>query len=124
MLLRIDGAGCDPAEAETWDERPLELKGAAEVRLRPARACPEQRDVEGRVLDAVTVIAHLRVHAPWWNRRLYLFGAGDGAAVAAATAGLTPETAGVVLVNGQIGGPAGAYGPKGVRPTRSRPSRA
>ena len=57
-------------------------------------------DLEGGVLDVLTLVARLRTDAPWWDRRLYLLGSGEGAAVAAAAAGLAPEVSGVILIDG------------------------
>lgn len=72
-------------------------------------ACPADylanNTVDGRVIDALTVISHLRANAPWWNRRLYLAGVSEGAVVAAITAGLAGETEGVILINGPVGQP-------------------
>ncbi len=73
------------------------------------KACPASylanNTVDGRVLDALTVIAHLRANAPWWNGRLYLAGVSEGAVVAAITGSLAAETRGLILINGPVGQP-------------------
>lgn len=72
-------------------------------------ACPPaylaNNTIDGRVLDALTVVAHLRANAPWWNGRLYLAGASEGAVVAAITGSLAGETEGLILINGPLGRP-------------------
>ena len=72
-------------------------------------ACPpaylQNNTIHSRVIDALTVIAHLRGNAPWWNGRLYLAGASEGAVVAAITGSLASETQGLILINGPIGRP-------------------
>lgn len=64
-----------------------------------------QNTIQARVMDVLSVVAHLRGQAPWWNRRLYVIGASEGATVAAISGALAAETRGVVLVNGSIGIP-------------------
>jgi pimeloyl-ACP methyl ester carboxylesterase len=89
------------------DACPADAKGLpfalppAVVRLEPP-ACENglPPSVRERVLDVLTLAAHLREEAPWWNGRLYLVGSGEGAEVAAAAAALAPGVDGVVLVNG------------------------
>ena len=64
-------------------------------------------DLGGTVLDVLTVARDLRVNAGWWNGRLYLVGAGEGAAAASAAAGLLSEVEGVALIDAA---PAAANG--------------
>lgn len=72
-------------------------------------ACPpaylQNNTIHGRVIDALTVVAYLRANAPWWNGRLYLAGASEGAVVAAITGSLASETQGLILINGPVGRP-------------------
>jgi hypothetical protein len=53
--------------------------GVVELRL---PACDPAASSERRLLDVLAAAAHLRAKAPWWNRRLYLIGAGEGATLA------------------------------------------
>lgn len=61
--------------------------------------------VDGRVLDTLTVLSWLRAQAPWWDGRLFVAGASEGATVAAIVGSLAPETQGLILINGSIGRP-------------------
>jgi hypothetical protein len=73
-----------------------------EIAPKPPEALPAgclQAPTEARVLDVLTAVAALRTEAPWWNRRLYLAGASEGALAALNAASLTPETRGVVLLD-------------------------
>ncbi|MDP8916807.1 MAG: hypothetical protein M3M95_06355, partial [Pseudomonadota bacterium] len=78
--------------------------GAARLELAPpqtARGTPPCGPAahQARVLEVVTAVTRLREDAPWWNRRLYLVGASEGARVAASAAELLPEAGGVVLID-------------------------
>lgn len=61
--------------------------------------------IDGRVIDAMTVLAHLRSHAEWWDGRLFVGGLSEGATLAAIVGALASETEGVMLVNGSVGRP-------------------
>ena len=50
-----------------------------------------------RVMDALTVLAHLRQTASWWMGNLVILGGSSGALVAEQVAALTPETTHVVI---------------------------
>lgn len=72
-------------------------------------ACPAaylaNNTIDGRVMDALTTLAWLRANAPWWDGRLFVAGASEGATVAAIVGALSSHTQGVILVNGSIGRP-------------------
>lgn len=72
-------------------------------------ACPADylahNTIDGRVLDVLTVLSHLRAHADWWDGRLFVAGASEGATVAAIVGSLAAETHGIILINGSIGRP-------------------
>lgn len=117
ILLTFQGSNCSTV-APGGDRLPVEnppsvallhIEKYAVTSSTKTNACPAaylaNNTIDGRVIDALTVIAHLRAKAPWWNRRLYLAGASEGAVVAAITAGLAPETMGVILINGPVGQP-------------------
>lgn len=74
-------------------------------------ACPEaylaNNTIDGRVLDALTTLAWLKANAPWWDGRLFVAGASEGATIAAIVGALHPDTQGMILVNGSIGRPFG-----------------
>ena len=55
--------------------------------------------LETRVLDVMAAAAWLRREAPWWNRRLYIAGFGEGAETAAMAAPMLPELAGAALAH-------------------------
>lgn len=71
--------------------------------------CPtdylENNTIDSRVLDALTVLSWLRGNAPWWDGRLFVAGASEGATLAAIVGSLSPETEGLILINGSIGRP-------------------
>lgn len=117
ILLSFQGSRCTTV-APGGDRLPiktppsvalLHIEKYAVTPIVKAEACPAaylaNNTTHGRVLDALTVVAHLRANAPWWNRRLYLAGVSEGAVVAAITAGLAAETQGVILINGPVGQP-------------------
>lgn len=72
-------------------------------------ACPAEylanNTIDGRVLDTLTVLTWLRSNAPWWDGRLFVAGASEGATIAAIVGSLAPETEGMILINGSIGRP-------------------
>ena len=73
-----------------------------EIAPKPPEALPAgclQAPTEARVLDVLTAVAALRAEAPWWNRRLYIAGASEGALAALNAASLTPETRGLILLD-------------------------
>jgi len=74
-----------------------------------AKPCPApylaHNTIDQRVIDVLSVVAHLRTEAPWWDGRLFLMGASEGATVAAVSGPLLAETRGIVLINGSIGRP-------------------
>ena len=87
----------------------IEKYGITPTSQRDGDACPADylanNTVDGRVLDVLTVLAHLRANAEWWDGRLFVAGASEGATVAAIVGSLVPETHGVILINGSIGRP-------------------
>lgn len=95
-----------PAGMARLDIQKYGIAGAAGA---PRAPCPPAylagNSVAQRVQDVLVVTAWLRLHAPWWNGRLYVMGASEGATVAAMAAPLLPETRGIVLINGSIGRP-------------------
>ena len=123
VLLSFQGSQCVALGPEGRGELPpIDLPGAVRVSLEkpgatPADAgrkdapCPaaylQKNTIDARVMDALTVVAWLRAQAPWWNHRLYVTGASEGATIAAIVGALSPETHGMVLLNGSIGRPFG-----------------
>ena len=73
------------------------------------KSCPAlylaNNTVQQRIADVLAVVADLRLHASWWNGKIYLMGTSEGATVAAMAGPLLPETRGIVLINGSIGRP-------------------
>ena len=71
------------------------------VRLQIPQADADCRtlSLETRVLDVMAAAAWLRREAPWWNRRLYVAGFGEGAETAAMAAPMLPELAGATLAH-------------------------
>lgn len=87
----------------------IEKYGITPATQRDGEVCPADylanNSVDGRVLDVLTVLAYLRAHAEWWDGRLFVAGASEGATVAAIVGSLAAETHGVILINGSIGRP-------------------
>ena len=88
-------AGC---ELSAWGSAFAPPPGVTPVEL-PLNCAAGGPDLGDTVLDVLTVVRDLRAHAEWWNGRLYLLGAGEGAAAASAAAGLIGEVEGVVLID-------------------------
>jgi len=87
----------------------IEKYGISPTSQRDGDACPADylanNTVDGRVLDVLIVLAHLRTNAEWWDGRLFVTGASEGATVAAIVGSLAAETHGLILINGSIGRP-------------------
>ncbi len=120
ILLVFQGSECTSVDPE-GDRFPFSLPrnvvrldiqkyGISPERQRnEAGHCPsdylENNTIDGRVLDALTVLSHLRASAGWWDGRLFVAGASEGATIAAIVGSLAPETRGLILINGSIGRP-------------------
>ena len=80
------------------------------VRLQLPQTGPGCRalPLETRVLDVMAAAAWLRREAPWWNRRLYIAGFGEGAETAAMAAPMLPELAGAALAHPRTAAPRDA----------------
>ena len=88
---------CEDGEAEATPPGVTAPKGTARLAIGAGDAdCGAS--VERRALDVLTVLAHLRNRAPWWNGRMHLVGLDDGATVAALAGSLAPETESLVLI--------------------------
>jgi hypothetical protein len=100
LLVILSGDACPPAGALTRS-RGVEIAGAARLMVREplvqGEGCNPER-LEGRLVDALAVLAELRRDASWWNGKLYLVGEGADVEVARALARLAPETEALVLL--------------------------
>jgi pimeloyl-ACP methyl ester carboxylesterase len=119
ILLQFQGSGCVALGPGGRGLLPLSAPGMVRLSIEkygldPQTApqgapCPktylDHNDIDGRVFDALTVLAKLRADAPWWDGRLFVSGVSEGATVAALVGGFAAETRGVVLINGAVGEP-------------------
>lgn len=120
ILLVFQGSECFSIDPD-GDRFPYELpKDIVRLDIQKYGITPEsQRDkdgqcpatylanntIDGRVIDAFTVLSYLHEHADWWDGRLFVSGASEGATIAAIVGALSPDTRGIILINGSIGRP-------------------
>ena len=107
IVLFIDGSGCVSAERESIRDflrLPDHLgKKVAKVLIEKpgvssvddgsncSQTFADYYSMEQRALDHLRAIQHLRRHASWWNREIYLVGWSDGATIGVPVAAYTPE---------------------------------
>lgn len=115
LMLILQGSDCKPVlankavadlQAVSPDAAVLLIeKYGISAQTSPAETtdsgCPEKHlrndTVRQRVLDAVSVLSHLRREASWWSKDLVVVGGSSGAVVAEQVAPLIPETSHLIV---------------------------
>jgi len=115
LVLLVDGSGCVSSKRADFRANTLAIgsrvgRAVATLSVEKSGVAPgadwgskcsetyaRYYSIDQRVLDHLRAIEHLRKHAGWWNREIYLFGWSDGGLIGAQVAAYTPEVKRAVL---------------------------
>jgi pimeloyl-ACP methyl ester carboxylesterase len=118
LLVVVDGSGCGgqlrPGWRTFYEPGPERAAPYARLRVEKPGVDPFRRTstctedfmrhytIDGRVLDHLRVLQHLRATADWWNGELWVWGWSDGGDVASQLVSYYPDVDRAVL--GAMGG--------------------